>query len=81
MVETNNQEKKEVVVKCDDNCSCVSIDKWVDEPEYYITFYKSYENKPLWFRIADAIKVIRGKSISRGGMVIYDKDFDKLRNF
>jgi hypothetical protein len=47
-------EKSELIVKCTDNCSCMSIDKYEDEPEYYITTYKSYAVKGWRDRLIDA---------------------------
>lgn len=32
--------KKELIVKCDCNCSCLSLDKF-EEEVYYVTLYKS----------------------------------------
>jgi hypothetical protein len=74
-------EKTEVIVKCVDNCSCMSIDKWSDDPAYYVTFYKSYQTKRLWFRIKDAISVLRGKDVVGTDIVLKQEDFQKLKNF
>lgn len=73
--------KKEMVVKCVDNCSCLSIDKFDDENEYYVTFYKSYDNKRFLYRIKDALNTLLGKNIVGTEIVLSEEDFNKLKNF
>jgi hypothetical protein len=74
-------EKKNIIVKCEDNCSCMSIDNWEDEPEYFITFYKSYSGHSLWNRIKDSFWHIFGRDIIGTELIITEKDFEKIRNF
>jgi hypothetical protein len=74
-------EKTEIIVKCADNCSCMSIDKWSDDSDYYVTFYKSYQTKSLWFRIKDALNILRGKDVVGTDIVLKPEDFTKLKNF
>jgi len=74
-------EKNKIIVKCLDNCSCMSIDKWSDDPDYYVTFYKSYQKKTLWFRIKDAYNVLIGKDVVGTDIVLEPNDFQKLKNF
>lgn len=74
-------EKRELIVKCTDNCSCVSVDKWSDEDFYYLTFYKSYTEKGLWFRLKKAFKVLMGRDIIGAELVLEEEDFNKIRKF
>lgn len=73
--------KKEVIVKCADNCSCVSVDKWSDDDFYYLTFYKSYTERGLWFRLKTAFKVLMGQDIIGADLVLEKEDFNKIRKF
>ena len=59
-MKVENNERSEVIVKCVDNCTCMSVDKFNDDTDYYITFYKTYGNKSLWGRVKEAWKTIRG---------------------
>jgi len=79
-METNDN-KKELILKCEDNCSCVSVDKWENEPIYYLTFYKSYPNKNLFGRIKDAFWHILGRDIVGTEVLLDEDDFEKIRNF
>lgn len=72
--------KKEVIIKCTDNCSCMSIDKFNDEPEYYITFYRSYGNKSIWGRIKDVYNILMGNDVINHELIVYKNDIDKLIN-
>ena len=76
--------KNEVIVKCQDNCSCMSVDCW-DEDEfdnqYFITFYNSYGDTTIFNKLKDIWKIIRGKKIYNTDLVLTEKDFDKIRNF
>jgi hypothetical protein len=78
---TNN---RELIVKCWDNCSCLSIDYW-DEPEdneYILTFYNSYSDKTSFGKkLKDIWKIIRGKRIYNSELILTKEDFDKIRNF
>jgi hypothetical protein len=74
-------DKKEVIVKCNDNCSCMSIDKWLDEEFYYVTFYTSYTSYTLWSKLKDIWKILRGKDITTHEIVLDEEDFNKIRNF
>lgn len=73
--------KKEMIVKCVDNCSCLSIDKFDNENEYYVTFYKSYNNKRFTYRIKDALNTLLGKNVVGTEIVLSGEDFNKLKNF
>jgi hypothetical protein len=73
--------KSELIVKCVDNCSSLSIDKWSDEQDYYVTFYKSYQTKTFWFRVKDAIKILLGKDVVGTDVVLTENDFNKIKNF
>jgi hypothetical protein len=73
--------KNELVVKCVDNCSCLSIDKWSDETDYYVTFYKSYQTMTFWYRVKDAIKILLGKDVVGTEVVLTENDFNKIKNF
>ena len=81
-METN---KNEVVVKCWDNCSCLSVDVWDEdkdiEKEYFITFYNNYNDTSFRKKIVDIWKIIRGKKIYNQDLILDEEDFDKIRNF
>lgn len=72
--------KTEVIIKCEDNCSAISIDSWEDEDIYYITFYKTAD-KGFWTRLKEGIQYIFGKDIVRSETVLEKRDFDKIRNY
>jgi len=73
--------KRELIIKCTDNCSCVSVDKWSDEDIYYLTFYKSYTEKGLWFRLKTAFNTMMGRDIIGAELVLKEEDFNKIRKF
>lgn len=72
--------KTELIIKCTDNCSAISIDKWDDEETYYVTFYKTYNNG-FCRRFKEAIQYIFGKDIVGSETILGKQDFDKIRNF
>jgi hypothetical protein len=74
-------EKKELIVKCTDNCSCLSIDKYEDEPEYYITTYRSYATKGWRDRLINAWSVLLGDNIVDTEMILSEEDFNKIRQY
>lgn len=71
--------KKELILKCTCNCSCLSIDSW-GKDEYFITTYKN-ERKPLWYRFREAIKYIMGYKIVDVDLILTEEEFNKLREF
>jgi|SaaInl85LU_5_DNA_1037374.scaffolds.fasta_scaffold44236_3 hypothetical protein len=73
--------RRSVIVKCVDNCSTMSVDKFDDEDVYYVTFYRSYSLKSLWYRIKDAVKVLRGIDLCTHEVILEPEDFDKIVNF
>jgi hypothetical protein len=80
-MKVENNERSEVIVKCVDNCTCMSVDKFNDDTDYYITFYKTYGNKSLWGRVKEAWKTIRGLNSDLNEIVLTKEDYQKLRNF
>lgn len=74
-------DKDSVIVKCTDNCSCMSIDKFNDEPYYYVTYYSSYGGTSLWYRIKSAWKVLKGGSVVNNELVLEPEDFQKILDF
>jgi hypothetical protein len=80
-MKVENNERSEVIVKCVDNCTCMSVDKFNDDTDYYITFYKTYGNKSLWNRVKEAWKTIRGLNSDLNEIVLTKEDYQKLRNF
>ena len=80
-MKVENNERSEVFVKCVDICSCMSVDKFNDDTDYYITFYKTYGNKSLWGRVKEAWKTIRGLNSDLNEIVLTKEDYQKLRNF
>jgi hypothetical protein len=73
--------KKELIVKCVDNCSCLSVDKWDAEDTYFITTYKSYATINWLDRIKDIIRIIKGDDVVGTEIILNENDYDKLRNF
>jgi hypothetical protein len=76
--------KNEVIVKCDCNCSCMSVDYWEEddlEKQYFITYYNSYEGSTFLSKLKDIWKIIRGKRIYNSDLVLSEKEFNKIRNF
>ena len=76
-----DKNKTEVIVKCTDNCSCLSIDKWDDDPEYFVTLYNSYTDASLSRKLSDIWKIIRGRQIHHTEVILSEEDFNKIRNF
>lgn len=74
-------EKTELIVKCTDNCSCLSIDKFDDEPLYFITTYKSYSTKDWRDRLVDIWNIILGHNVVDTEIVLSEEEFDKLKNY
>ena len=73
--------KKELIVKCNDNCSCLSVDKWDGEDDYFITTYKSYTDVSWLTRFKDIWKIIKGEDVVGTEIILKESDYDKLRNF
>jgi hypothetical protein len=73
--------RKQLIVKCTDNCSCLSVDKWADEKEYVITTYKSYATKGWKSKLSDIWKIIKGDNVVDTELILSEEDFNKLRNF
>ena len=73
--------KKELIVKCVDNCSCLSVDKYDDCGDHYITLYKSYSGKSFWFRLKDIWKILVGDRVSSFDIVLSGEDFSKIKRF
>lgn len=74
------REKKELIIKCTDNCSCLSIDNWEGEDSYFIMTYKN-ERKPFWYRLREAIKYVMGYKIVDVDLILTEKEFNKIREF
>lgn len=74
-------EKTELIVKCTDNCSCLSIDKFEDEPVYYITTYKSYATKSWRDKWIDIWGIILGHNVVDTEIILTQEEFDKLKNY
>lgn len=80
-MEHRKNSKTELIVKCIDNCSCVSVDKWDDEQEYYFTFFKSYSKKKFWERVKDMFKVLKGDDVHTHEIILNEEDYEKLRTY
>jgi hypothetical protein len=73
--------KKSLIVKCNDNCSALSIDKWNDDDVYYITTYKSYNATSIIGKIKDIWKIIKGLDVINNELILNDDDYQKIKNF
>ncbi len=74
-------EKKELIIKCQDNCSCISIDTWTDEEEYYISFYRSYKES-FWRRFKNVFKYLfLGQNLISSDTILTKEDFMKIKEF
>lgn len=77
-----DDKRTEVIVKCKDNCSCLSIDKFDNESDdYFITIFKSYSTKNFIERLKDIFRILTGKSVIDFEIILTNEDLDKLRNF
>jgi hypothetical protein len=74
-------DRREVIVKCADNCSALSIDKWDGENEYFITTYKSYSGKNWYEKLKDIIRIIKGETVVDTEIILDETDFERIRNF
>ena len=73
--------RKQLIVKCMDNCSCLAVDKWDDEKEYVVTTFKSYATKGWRRRFSDIWKIFNGDTVVDTELILDEEDFEKLRNF
>lgn len=74
-------ENKELIIKCENEKSFISVYKFENESMYYITTYKSYKGKAFRDRMIDAWGVLLGFENVDSELVVSSKDFDKLRKF
>lgn len=72
---------KELIIRCEDGKSFISVDKFENESMYYITTYKSYKRKGFRDRMIDAWGVLLGFENVDAELVISAKDFEKLKKF
>jgi len=75
------ENRKQLIVKCADNCSCLSVDKWADEKEYVVTTYKSYATKGWRDKLLDIWKILKGDNVVDTEIILFKEDFEKLKNF
>ena len=74
--------RTEVLVKCGDNCSAMSVDRFDGEgEEYYVTFYNSYEDCSWFKKIKTIWKVLKGRNIHNSEIILSPEEYNKLRNF
>lgn len=73
--------ERELIVKCGDNCSCLSVDKFPDEDKYYVTVYKSYAGKSFYEKLKAIYSIIFGGEVVNAEVVLEPEDFEKLKNF
>lgn len=73
--------KKSLVLKCNDNCSAISIDKWDTDGIYFITTYKSYSTKSVTDRLKDIWRIVKGEDVVGTEIILNESDYDKLRKF
>jgi hypothetical protein len=76
-----SDKRTEIIVKCKDNYSCLSVDKYDNENDYYITTYKSYSTKSFSERLEDIWRIIKGESVVDTELVLTEEDYNKLINF
>lgn len=73
--------EKSLIVKCNDNCSAISIDKWDDDDVYYITTYKSYNGVSFMGKIKDIWKIIKGLEVINNELILGTEEFNKIKKF
>lgn len=73
--------EKSLIVKCNDNCSAISIDKWDDDGVYYITTYKSYNGVSFKGKIKDIWKIIKGLDVINNELILGTEEFNKIKKF
>jgi hypothetical protein len=73
--------QREVIVKCMDNCSCLSVERWDIGSEYVITTYKSYTDRSWKRKLMDIWKILKGESVVDVELILDKDEFQKLVNF
>lgn len=73
--------EKSLIVKCNDNCSALSIDKWDEDDVYYITTYKSYNGVSFMGKIKDIWKIIKGLDVINNELILDTEEFNKIKKF
>lgn len=73
--------KKSLIVKCNDNCSALSIDKWDEDDVYYLTTYKSYNSVSFINKITDIWKIIKGLDVINNELVLDNEEFNKIKYY
>jgi hypothetical protein len=75
------ENRKELIVKCMDNCSCLSVERWDVGSEYILTTYKSYIDKGWKRKLKDIWKIIKGEPVVDVEIILDKSDFEKIKNF
>ena len=73
--------KTSLIVKCNDNCSALSIDKWDGDDVNYITTYKSYNGVSFMSKIKDIWKIIKGLDVINNELILNAEEFNKIKKF
>jgi hypothetical protein len=75
-------EKDELVIKCADNCSAISLDKFEDDETFFITFYRSFDrNKGVWFKLKTIWKILFGGIIHDTELILTKEDIVKIEDW
>jgi hypothetical protein len=71
--------RESVIVKCEDNCSALSIDKWDNDDIYYITTYKSYNSVSFKNKLRDIWRILNGLDVINNELLLNKEEFDKIK--
>lgn len=74
--------KKELLLSCKCLGEVVSILKYDDEPDIYVTVYRyQFPYLSFWRRIKFAIKVLRGEGTETADVVLSREDFNRIKEW
>jgi hypothetical protein len=73
--------KKSLVIKCVDNCSALSIDKFHDDDDYFITTYRSFQKTSLQDKFKAIYNIIFGGEVVGSEVVLSKQEFELIKNF
>ena len=74
--------KKELLITCECQGEILSLQKYEDEVETYLTVYRYYSIDISFFaRLKMCWKVLKGEGISTADLVLSEENFEKIKQF